>query len=323
VTQIDQMMSITTSGTSVSIVYDGFRNRVAKTVSGVTTQYLVESDLNPTGYPQVFDELNSSAVVTRTYTYGLQRIDEDQVTSNVWTPSFYGYDGAGNVRQLTNSTGTVTDSYEYDAYGNSFTVSGTTPNEFMYRGEQYDSDLGLYYLRARYYNPLTGRFMSKDPEHGFAKLTATLHKYLYANGDPVNEIDPRGREGFLDYAIKTLGSEKAVPFINAVGCGIGIWNSIAVGTIEDFKDAGNDLTLFGCVSIFFGANGWTAVGLDTLGFVACAVGFNGTLEAEDAYFKDRTEENLQKFNADLIGTLSGCAITGIVSGADLLEVLPE
>ena len=54
---------------------------------------------------------------------------------------------------LTNSAGTVTDEYEYDAYGNSFTVSGTTPNNYLYRGEQYDSDLGLYYLRARYYNP--------------------------------------------------------------------------------------------------------------------------------------------------------------------------
>jgi YD repeat-containing protein len=123
VTQIDQMMSTTTSGTSVSVVYDGFRNRVAKAVNGVTTQYLVESDLNPTGYPQVFDELNSSGVVTRTYTYGLQRISENlnpAFTGNsTWTPSFYGYDGGGNVRQLTNASGSVTDSYE---------IPGTPPN---------------------------------------------------------------------------------------------------------------------------------------------------------------------------------------------------
>jgi RHS repeat-associated protein len=55
----------------------------------------------------------------------------------------------------------VTDTYEYDAYGNEFTVSGSTPNSYLYRGEQFDSDLGLYYLRARYYNPLTGRFMRR------------------------------------------------------------------------------------------------------------------------------------------------------------------
>jgi RHS repeat-associated protein len=62
-----------------------------------------------------------------------------------------------------------------------------------YRAEQYDSDLGLYYLRARYYNPLTGRFLSRDPEDGVITDPASLHKYMYAGGDPVNRVDPRGR----------------------------------------------------------------------------------------------------------------------------------
>ncbi len=68
----------------------------------------------------------------------------------------------------------------------------------FYRGEQYDSDLGLYYLRARYYNPLTGRFLSRDPEDGKAKVPASLHKYLYTAGDPVNTADPRGRESMIE-----------------------------------------------------------------------------------------------------------------------------
>jgi RHS repeat-associated protein len=67
-------------------------------------------------------------------------------------------------------------------------------------GEQYDSDLGLYYLRARYYNPNTGRFLSRDPEDGNAKIPATLHKYLYAGGDPINRIDPTGRDDAADYS---------------------------------------------------------------------------------------------------------------------------
>lgn len=151
-------------GSTVALVYDGDGNRIRKTVSGTVTSYLVD-DLNPTGYPQVVDE-RTNGTVSRTYTYGLQRISQEQIISSAWTPSFYVYDGGGNARQLTNTSGTVTDTYEYDAFGNSFTVSGSTPNEMMYRGEQYDSDLGLYYLRARYYNPLTGRFMSRDPEEG-------------------------------------------------------------------------------------------------------------------------------------------------------------
>jgi RHS repeat-associated protein len=68
----------------------------------------------------------------------------------------------------------------------------------FYRGEQYDSDLGLYYLRARYYNPATGRFLSRDPKDGKAKIPATLHRYLYAIGDPANHVDPKGRESMLE-----------------------------------------------------------------------------------------------------------------------------
>jgi RHS repeat-associated protein len=66
-------------------------------------------------------------------------------------------------------------------------------NNYLYRGEQYNSDLGFYYLRARYYNPQTGRFLSRDPESGKPYIPATLHKYLYAGGDPVDRIDPRGQ----------------------------------------------------------------------------------------------------------------------------------
>ncbi len=182
---------ISANGGAVTVEYDGFGNRVSKTVSGVTTKYLVD-DLNPTGYPQVFDELTGSAV-TRTYTYGLQRISENQVIDNVWTPSFYGYDGFGTVRQLTNTAGAVTDTFEYDAFGNAITHTGTTPNNYLYRGEQYDSDLGLYYLRARYMNPLTGRFMTRDSEDGLLTVPASLHKYLYADGNPTEFADPTGR----------------------------------------------------------------------------------------------------------------------------------
>ena len=174
----------------------------------MTTQYLVD-DLNPTGLPQVVEEVVNGAV-TRQYTYGLQRISENQIIANLWTPSFYEYDGGGSVRQLTNSTGQVTDKYEYDAFGHSFTLSGTTPNNYLYQGEQFDSDLGLYYLRARYYNPQTGRFLSRDPEDGDYTDPKTLHKYLYANGDPVNRIDPSGRYGEYALVIGTLSTSPEV-----------------------------------------------------------------------------------------------------------------
>ena len=222
------------NGGAVTIVYDGDGNRVAKTANGVTTQYLVD-DLNPTGYPQVVEEIVGGAVA-RQYTYGLQRISEGQSISGSWTTSFYGYDGFGTVRQLTNSAGTITDTYDFDSFGNKINSTGTTPNNYLYRGEQYDSDLGLYYLRARYYNPLTGRFMSRDPEDGLFSIPATLHKYLYVGGDPVNAWDPTGRAEIAEYSrrLRRIGFElhhiiplRFARFIGPLYCAIAISLPIA------------------------------------------------------------------------------------------------
>ena len=212
-------------GGTAALQYDGDGNRVAKTIGTTTTRYLVD-DLNPTGYPQVVEEL-TNGTASRTYTYGLQRISEYQPISGTWTPSFYQYDAEGSVRQLTNTNGAVTDRYEYDAFGNEFTVSGgsSTPNNYLYRGEQFDSDLGLYYLRARYYNPITGRFMGRDPYEpkligpdGTPIDPKVLHKYLYGNGDPVNGIDPRGRTDLVEYSaiavqkLENVAAEVLEPF---------------------------------------------------------------------------------------------------------------
>ncbi|HXB62439.1 MAG TPA: RHS repeat-associated core domain-containing protein [Acidobacteriaceae bacterium] len=184
------------NGGTVALQYDGDGNRVAETTGGVTTRYLVD-DLNPTGYAQVMDEL-VNGTVQREYTYGLQRISQNQFVSGTWTPSFYGYDGMGSVRQLTSTAGAVTDTYSYDAFGNLLSSTGTTPNNYLYRGEQFDPNLELYYLRARYYNPATGRFLSRDPEAGKPADPKSLHKYLYASGDPVNRIDPSGRDDLVE-----------------------------------------------------------------------------------------------------------------------------
>jgi len=227
----NHMISATGNGKVITMVYDAFGNRVSKTVNGVTTKYLVEDDVNPTGLPQVLEEVQNGTAV-RTYTYGLQRISESQFINNAWTPSFYGYDGGGSVRQLTNTAGVVTDEYLYDAYGNSFTKSGTTPNNYLYRGEQYDSDLGLYYLRARYYNPNTGRFMSRDPLDGKALDPASLHKYLYANGDPVDGVDHTGKGDLFEYQMLTWRRERAATkAMAAIGAKVAACYIAVAGTL--------------------------------------------------------------------------------------------
>jgi large repetitive protein len=188
---------------SVTLLYDGDGNRVQEIVNGQTTSYLVD-DRNPTGYAQVVEEI-VNGVVNHTYTYGHDLISQDQVdpATNSWHATFYAYDGHGNVRFLTNESGQVTDTYVYDAFGTLITATGTTNNRYRYTGEQFDPALGLYYLRARLLNPLTGRFWTQDSYQGMNQEPGSLHKYLYATSDPANNLDPSGRESLAEISIST------------------------------------------------------------------------------------------------------------------------
>jgi RHS repeat-associated protein len=179
----------------VKLVYDGDGNRVQETVAGVTTKYLV-ADQNSTGYAQVMDELQGTAV-TRTYSYGLELTNERQTIFGAPTTSFYGYDGHGSVRFLTDSTGAIIDSYDYDAFGNLIAQTGSTPNNYLFAGEQFDPALGVYYNRARYYDQRQGRFWTMDTNVGDPGSPASLHRYLYVGADPPNGKDPSGFQADL------------------------------------------------------------------------------------------------------------------------------
>ena len=95
----------------------------------------------------------------------------------------------------------MTDTYDYDAFGNLIHSSGTTPNEFLFAGEQFDADLGHYYNRARYLNPVTGRFITMDVLEGDPQSPISLHKYLYASADPVELVDPTGNQDFISIVL--------------------------------------------------------------------------------------------------------------------------
>jgi len=96
-------------------------------------------------------------------------------------------DGLGSTVALCNGSGVVTDTWTYDVFGAVKTHTGTNGSEFTFTGEQNDPN-GLEYLRARYYDSATGRFVSRDP-------LPYLNRYVYANNNPVNVIDPTGMGG--------------------------------------------------------------------------------------------------------------------------------
>jgi RHS repeat-associated protein len=170
----------------ITYAYDGNGNRVSKMVGGTTTQYLV-TEINPTGYSQVVEELQNGSVVKK-FAYG-----SDLISQTVGGMThFYGYDGHGNERFLTDGLGAVTDTYDYDAFGSAIHSTGNTDNPYRYTGERLDAETGLYHLRARQMDPGTGRFISQDEYQGRRFEPKTLHKYSYADNDSVNKSDPSG-----------------------------------------------------------------------------------------------------------------------------------
>jgi RHS repeat-associated protein len=99
-------------------------------------------------------------------------------------------DGHSGVRVLTDKLGNLTDTASYDAYGN---VTNPLSSEFGYRGESFEDLTRLQYLRARYYEPSTGRFLGVDPVEGDVNSPVSRHRYLYGNANPVSYSDPSGK----------------------------------------------------------------------------------------------------------------------------------
>jgi RHS repeat-associated protein len=146
-----------------------------------TTNYLYDGDND-------VEEVDASGTILARYTQG-ENIDEPLAESRLSTTSFYEADGLGSVTSLTNSSGAIADSYTYDSFGKLTSSTGSVTNPFQYTGRDFDSETGLPYFRARYYDPSVGRFVSEDSSE-FAALDFSLYSYV-GNGPP-NFRDPTG-----------------------------------------------------------------------------------------------------------------------------------
>ena len=183
------------SVTVESYTYDYAGNRLSKTVNESDTVCYVNDTSG--SLTQVVAETDQNGKETAFYTRSDELLSMER-NGSVW---YYIYDGHGNTRLLTNAAGTVTDRYAYDACGNLLRKEGETENDFLYTGEQYNANTGLYYLRARYMDPSTGTFISMDSYQGSLYDPVSLHKYLYANANPVKYTDPTGYYSLAEFSI--------------------------------------------------------------------------------------------------------------------------
>jgi RHS repeat-associated protein len=173
-------------GMNSTFGYDGDGNRISQTNGSNTYSYL--SDV-ATALPVVLNEQGADGNIT--YAYGLGLIEESSPAFNY----FYHYDGLGSVIGLTDAKGKPQAAYAYDPWGSALlTVTDAvgTKNKFRFTGEAFDPGTGLYYLRARYYDPSQGRLLSRDPLTGTAGVPLTANKFIYALNGPVTFTDPSG-----------------------------------------------------------------------------------------------------------------------------------
>jgi RHS repeat-associated protein len=172
------------------------------------------------------------------YTHG-PGIDEPVAMTRSGSTFFYHQDGLGTVTELTDSTGTMVKAYAYDAHGNILDQTGAVENPYTYTGREFDAETGLYYYRARHYDPNTGRFLQKDPI-GLLGGDPTL--YSYALNTPANAKDPYGLNTVTAGALAgaAVGGPPGAVVGAVVGLGIGIAGGIIISDIIDFEQKRKD-----------------------------------------------------------------------------------
>lgn len=184
---------VTNQTTVIRFTYDGDGNRIDKSVTSrsktESTSYLWDVNM---GLPQVLSESDGKG--TALYSYGLGRIS---MTDPRKAQMYYQYDGLGSVRSLSDRKGTIRAMYSYDAFGMPLLTTGRADNDFLFTGEQMDIETGLIYLRSRYYDPETGRFISKDPFAGFDTNPQSMNRYTYVQNNPVLYSDPSGKVAWV------------------------------------------------------------------------------------------------------------------------------
>jgi len=163
--------------TAATYTYNGVGLRMSKTVGGILEPFVWDV---AEGLPLLLKD------GTTRYIYGPGTLPLETIDASGQV-LYYHHDQLGSTRLLTNSSGAAAATYTYDAYGNVTASTGNVANPFGYAGQYTDAESGMQYLRARYYDPSTAQFISRDPI-----TTLTRNPYGYVGGSPLNRTDASG-----------------------------------------------------------------------------------------------------------------------------------
>jgi len=224
----NRLIKTTTPSNTIEYSYDANDNRIAKTTNDGTTTYLIDAN---TAYAQVIDGTSIE------YTYGNDLLTQNKDAETL----LYLTDALGSTRALADSTGSITDNYTYSPYGALLEHLGSSDNSFLFTGEQYGFEEENYYLRARYYSPNSGRFLTRDTYDGTLDSPLSQNHYLYAGSSPSMYVDPSGNTftmAQVSFGMATIGAFGAVALPKMVGrntINSGLFKIFVAGGIGQFS----------------------------------------------------------------------------------------
>ncbi len=187
-----------------TFIYDGDGLRTQKTSRSSKDNYQPVTTSYHYDRQYVILETNEAGAVKARYIRGNNYIGRYDSNNQL---VYYLYNGHGDVVQTVTQAGEVQNQYDYDIFGNPTLQIEQHENAIRYAGEFYDRETGLYYLRARYYNPYTGRFVSEDSYWGEETNPLSLNRYTYGHNDPIKYVDPSGH-AVTDWDKQNLSSSE-------------------------------------------------------------------------------------------------------------------
>ncbi len=184
----NRLVRVVSPTNTANYKYDGLGRRVEKDViAGTTmvTRYVYDNE-------DILLELNGANAIVARYTHG-PGIDEPLIMEKNSQSFYYHADGLGSITELTNQSGTIAQRYAYSSFGKiESQLDANFVQPYTFTSREFDTEAGLYYYRARYYDSRTGRFLQEDPLPGILILPQSLNGYRYSANNPTAYGDPFG-----------------------------------------------------------------------------------------------------------------------------------
>jgi len=194
----DRLIKAEKENETIIYTYDGDGTLVKKTVTSGSANMTYEYFYDYTaGLPRLLVEKGSDGTNYNYLYFGGMLYGRTGSEGTV----YYHHDGLGSVVAITNANGNILNEYTYEAFGEPNIIQETVENSIMFTGEPYDQS-GFVYLRARYYDPTAGRFVSSDKYKGEIVDPGSQNRYAYCANNPVNYVDPSGFDSYIFYEKK-------------------------------------------------------------------------------------------------------------------------